>query len=96
MTQRSKKGAQAKKVGITHFPVEKEQNRQEQVRASQEAGGRNVTQPGVGGRGHRLSRTAAPQPQTETQERFEARGSKGEKTRGSRAGLLASRKEAKR
>ncbi|OQW37219.1 MAG: hypothetical protein A4E19_13695 [Nitrospira sp. SG-bin1] len=96
MARRNKKDGQAKKVGITHFPVDQERSRQERVRSSEGGQGRDAATPGVGGRGHRSSRKAGAGPPPESDGRFEAKGTKGGKTGGSRAGLVsAGRKRPK-
>jgi hypothetical protein len=96
MALHSRNKKQPGRTGITHFPLPKEQDRQERVPTRSESK-LGTTKPGVGGRGHRLSRKAAPQPLSKLDGRFEAKGTKGGKTGGSRAGLLsASRKVKKR
>lgn len=85
---------QPAKSGITHFPLEEEQARQEKVHEN--ASGENEAPPPGSVRGHRLSRKADPPSQEESGDHVGGRGGKRGKTRGSRAGLLsASREEQK-
>jgi hypothetical protein len=98
MARRSRQKKQAGRTGITHFPLPKEQESQRRVPSQAESKGQGVAKPGVGGRGGRLSRKTAPQPPPSTRDgRFDAKGGKGGKTGGARAGLLsASRKVTKK
>ncbi len=87
MTQRRNK--QTKEVGITHFPLEEEQARQQKVDEHHPPEGETPAS-----HGHRLSREPEPPTAEEADARFEGKGGKGGKTGGSRAGLLpANRKE---
>jgi hypothetical protein len=85
--------AKPRKVGITHFPLPSEQRRQEKVRAgkAETAKSNTRTSGGSGKSGHRLSRDRGAQ----TEGSFGATGGKGGKTRGSRAGLLASNRKVR-
>jgi hypothetical protein len=78
---------QTAKSGVSHFPVEEEQDRQEKVHEN--ASGRGEASSASSRRGHRMSRQTDPPPVEESDERFEGRGGKGGKTGGSRAGLLS-------
>ncbi len=84
---------QAAEAGISHFPLEEEQDRQDKVH--EKAAAQAEAPPSAGSRReHRLSRENDPPTAEESDERFEGRGGKGGKTGGSRAGLLsASSKE---
>jgi len=83
---------QAAESGISHFPLEEERARQQNVHETASARGEAPT--AGSRRGHRMSRQTDPPPMEEADERFEGRGGKGGKTGGSRAGLLsASSKE---
>jgi len=85
---------QSAESGISHFPLEEEQDRQEKVHEN--ASARRETPSAGSRRGHRMSRQTDPPPAEESDERFEGRGGKGGKTGGSRAGLRsASSKEQK-
>ena len=85
---------QTAKSGISHFPLEEEQDRQEKVHEN--ASAREAAPAAGSRRGHRMSRQTDPPPVEESEERFEGRGGKGGRTGGSRAGLLsASSKEQK-
>jgi hypothetical protein len=97
MALRSRKKNQTDRTGITHFPLSKEQESQKRVPPPAESKGKGTAKPGVGGRGQRLSRNAAPQIRPSTRDgRFATKAAKGGKTGGSRAGLLsANRKVAK-
>lgn len=78
-----------RETGITHYPIEQEQDSQEQVPPP--------PNPEEGGsmRGHRLSRQEGNQAKGSSENSFEGKGGKGGKTGGSRAGLLGSRKVPK-
>ena len=97
MALHSRKKNQTGRTGITHFPLSKEQESQKRVPSPAESKGKGTAKPGVGGRGQRLSRKAAPQIRPSTRDgRFATKAAKGGKT-GSRAGLLsANRKVAKK
>lgn len=97
MAPRPKTKKQAGRTGITHFPLPEERDSQERVPSRGKSGGKGTQEPGVGGRGHRLSRKPAPQPTPQRDGQAGAKGVKGGKTGGSRAGLLStSRKVAHR
>lgn len=80
-------------VGITHFPLEEEQARQEKVDEKAAAQGQSALSSGTH-HGHRLSRQADPPAPEESEGTFEGKGGKGGKTGGSRAGLLSSSQKA--
>lgn len=84
--------SQKRKVGITHFPIQSEQARQEKVRPpdTKQAGPSRQ-----GNQGHRLSREQQPASSSESEGRFLGKGGKGGKTRGSRAGLLSSSRKVR-
>jgi hypothetical protein len=84
---RQRRNDQPAKSGITHFPLEEEQVRQEKVHQNASAEGEARSAGPV--RGHRLLRQNDPPPNNESDEQFGGRGGKGGKTRGSRAGLLS-------
>lgn len=86
---------QTPESGISHFPLEDEQDRQQKVH--EKAAAQADAPPSAGSRReHRLSRENDPPTAEEADERFEGRGGKGGKTGGSRAGLLSpSSKEQK-
>ena len=84
----SRRNDQTAELGISHFPREEEQDRQEKVHEN--ASARGEAPPAGSRKGHRMSRQADPHPVEESDERFEGRGGKGGKTSGSRAGLLSS------
>lgn len=86
MAERRRKDKTANS-GISHFPLEEEQARQQNVHET--ASGRREGPSAGSRRGHRMSRQTDPPPIEETDERFEGRGGKGGKTGGSRAGLLS-------
>lgn len=80
-------------IGITHFPLDDEQQSQNRVPSRQTNARANKG--GGGSHGHRLSR----EQETESKfgpQRLRGKGGKGGKTRGSRAGLLASNKRTAR
>lgn len=82
-----------RQVGITHFPLSSEEARQEKVPPRRYAG---ASTPG-GSKGHRLSREPRAASPADADGRFDQKGEKGGKARGSRAGLLsASRKVRKK
>ncbi|HJT19405.1 MAG TPA: hypothetical protein VJ746_02980 [Nitrospira sp.] len=83
------------KTGITHFPLEDEQARQEQVppRGKTKRGAPPAT--GSTNHGHRLSRSTGRKSPSESDNAFEGRGAKGGKSRGSRAGLLSAGRKGK-
>ena len=84
-----------RRTGITHFPLQEEQISQREVppRGKKKEGASQTTRSGK--RGHRLSRKAG-RSVTLSENDFKGSGGKGGKTRGPRAGLLASRKSSKR
>jgi hypothetical protein len=77
-------GRQARKAGITHFPLSSERSSQKRVppRKTEERSPRGKS-------GHRLSRKQDPEAASTPESTFRGKGGKGGKTRGSRAGLLA-------
>lgn len=84
---------QPTEVGISHYPLEEEQARQQKVVENASSEGETPAET-ASHHGHRLSRQADPPSAEEAEERFEGKGGKGGKTGGSRAGLLsANRKE---
>lgn len=94
MASRSKTKKQASRTGITHFPLPEERDSQKRVPSRAESRGQGRQEPGVGGRGHRLSRKPAPQPTPRRDGQRGAKGVKGGKTGGSRAGLLSNSRKA--
>lgn len=88
---------QQRKVGITHFPLGSEREGQDKVRAGKaEARKTNArTSGGSGKNGHRISREQGAQSSAEADRSFRGSGGKGGKSRGSRAGLLASRRKVR-
>jgi hypothetical protein len=75
-------------LGISHFPLKEEQARQDKV--DEKASAQAEAPPSAGSRReHLLSRENDSPTAEESDERFEGRGGKGGKTRGSRAGLLS-------
>ena len=81
-----------RKVGITHFPLASEVARQEKVPPRREAG---KSTPG-GSKGHRLSREPRGVSPADADTRFDQKGEKGGKTRGSRAGLLSTNRKLRK
>jgi hypothetical protein len=88
---RQRRNDQPAKSGITHFPLEEEQARQEKVH--EKASAEDEARSAGSLRGHRLSRQTDPPPNDESDEQFGGRGGKGGKMRGSRAGLLSTSRE---
>jgi hypothetical protein len=85
-----------KKTGITHFPLVAEQGSQERVPPRGKT--KEVSGPATASgtrRGHRLSRRKGSAMASGSNEGFTAKGVKGGKSGGSRAGLLSSRKPSK-
>jgi hypothetical protein len=93
MAPRSRKKNQAGRAGITHFPLPEERDSRKNVPSRAQSRGRGKAKPGVGGR---LSRTAALLPLPKRDGQFEAKGVKGGKTGGSRAGLLSASRKARK
>ena len=91
MAQRGKD--QPAKSGITHFPLEEEQARQEKVHEKVSARKKMVSDGPL--TGHRNSQRIDAPSIGQSVERFESGGGKGGKTGGSRAGLLSSQKNKK-
>jgi hypothetical protein len=86
-----RKSGPARRVGITHFPLEDERDSQEKVPSAD-----SMEEKAEKRQGHRLSRRTSPQAQkTESEGSFEGKGGKGGKTRGSRAGLLSTSRKTK-
>jgi hypothetical protein len=82
-----------RRAGISHFPLQDEQGRQQQVPPLGTFKDGTTSPAGQGTHGHRRSRTQGQQILLDSEGRFEGKGGKGGKTGGSRAGLLASRKK---
>lgn len=84
-------------TGITHHPLEEEQDRQEQVPPRGKAkDGSTHTSEEENPKEHRLSREPGPEAAPSTSEgSFQGKGGKGGQSGGSRAELLASRKTKK-
>jgi hypothetical protein len=83
----------SQEIGITHFPLDDEQQSQKRV-PSRKTNSR-TNQGGGGTHGHRLSRESQPGI-TFDPESFSGKGGKGGKTKGSRAGFLSSNKKVAR
>jgi hypothetical protein len=83
---------QKRKVGITHFPIQSEQARQEKVSPP---GTKQADPSRQSSRGHRLSREQKPASSSYPEGAFLGKGGKGGKTRGSRAGLLSSSRKVR-
>jgi hypothetical protein len=83
-------------AGISHFPLQAEQGRQQEVppRGSSKAGTKSSM--GRALQGHRRSRVQGREALLDSEDSFEGKGGKGGKPGGSRAGLLASRKRPMR
>lgn len=86
----------AKRAGITHFPLSQEQKSQIQV--PPRGKGKKASGPATSAgtmRGQRVSRQKGQDMPSEGGANFTAKGNKGGKTGGSRAGLKSSRKTPK-
>lgn len=89
-----------RQTGITHFPLDAEEDNQERVppRGATKEGSENLPAPGTGSvKGHRLSRQEGrgEVEVVESDGEFAAKSGKGGKTSGSRAGVVSSRKVPK-
>jgi len=86
----------ARRAGITHFSLSEEQGSQKQVppRGKRKKASGPATSVGTT-RGQRTSRRTGRDMPAEGGNTFTAKGSKGGKTGGSRAGLTSSRKASK-
>jgi hypothetical protein len=88
--------AEEKRAGITHFPLSEEQGSQEQVppRGNRKKASGPATSSGTI-RGQRGSRKKGRATETERDAGVTAKGNKGGKAGGSRAGLISSQKAPK-
>jgi hypothetical protein len=84
-----------RRAGISHFPLQEERDRQQNVPPRGTSKDRTKTITGQGTQGHRRSKVQGRQAFLDSEGSFEGKGGKGGKTGGSRAGLLASRKRPK-
>ena len=87
---------QHKQIGITHHPLDAEQDSQKRVPPRGKA--KRQSGPNMSGtrRGHRLSRQAGRDNSEESDAGITRKSGKGGKTRGSRAGLLSTSRKAAR